>query len=394
MIGKAPSCNPFTGAAILQPTLLSSGNGGNQGGGTTCTVTIPGAYTGASSIIIAISRNQAEAAPFTFDANVTSIEELNSAATLNRRFGFYRVHLNGTNVTQFVLTSVTSSIWSYWIGIYSNVVGAAVIDHSETEGGSTVSTMTAAGANLDYIASGNEVALSGYGVNATAAWTGNGQTVYAQAAGNASMLIGSQAVGLGSLTVEYASVDRGLNGTARTECTATIVLQGTPQGVPNLFINGSFEVTGGNLAATWQEEHTTTIAPTFSQSIIGVTDGVSSQLFSYTGQVGDVSQVAEIFEAPFPALAGKTATVKGIISGDIFILVNAILGVEAFDAGNTFLGESDLPINSVNVAPTAYQQSYVLPANTDHIAAYLQVQSISAVSSFRLYLDQFELTVA
>ena len=84
----------------------------------------------------------------------------------------------------------------------------------------------------------------------------------------------------------------------------------------NLLRNGSFETGMG-----WSDEHTTSEAPTYSLTTVGVVDGKLAQKYTYVGQKGDNGKTSktEIFQAPqFPRKARADPEVLDLVEWRVY----------------------------------------------------------------------------
>jgi hypothetical protein len=358
---------------------------GTLASGTTVTITVPTYVTG-DFVVLIVSRNQTETNPFTFNANVSSITELANVGT--RRLIAMKVALNGTPST-FTLTSVTSSVWTWWIGTYTGVNAAlAVANAVNAVGASTASPVPIPTTPLPWISSGTELAVAAAGVNATATWTTDGNTAFASgAAVNAGLMVDTKAVSANALSVTWAAMDRGLSGTSRNESSLSIVLQDSNPGATNLVTNGSFE-TGTGLPSPWQDEHTTATIPQYTITTSGVVDGNSALNVQYAGVAGDSNAKLEFFEAPISGMVpGDVLQFSCYVSGTL-TNTYGFFGIEAFNSSNAYISEMDENFVTVTSTPTKYTVTYTCPAGTDHVAAYMQVPTIGPTVTVNLNFDK------
>lgn len=362
---------------------------GNLASGTTVTVTLP-TYSAEDFILLVVSRNNGEASPFSFNANVSSVTEL--AGDGARRLTAMRVVPNGAQ-TSFTLTSVTSSVWTWWIASYTGVDAVAPVNNAaNAQGNSTSSTIAMPTVPLGYIATGNELAVAAAGVNSTAIWTTDGTTVFSTTTNNAALMVDAKAPVSGALSVPFGSVDRGNNGSSRNQNAIALVLQTSPRGQVNLLTNGSFEQ-GATIATGWDDEHTTVGAFTYSLVSSGVVDGAKAQQMTYAGQAGDTSKMSQIYQSPITGVQpGDVLTFSAWLSGS-FTNAYAIVGIEGFNSTGTYLSEADANVVDLTGIPTLCSVSYTCPPGTSYVAVYVQCPGIVATSNIAVVMDKATLTV-
>lgn len=374
----------------IQP--VSSANGNSTS--TTPVITFPTGYGATDALILFLSRNQTSTS-FTASSEVTSITALSNAGT--GRLAAFLVVPNGTGHASFTLTTSASAVNEWWFADYGTGYDlAATVNHAENAvGNSTSSTIAPPEVQLGYIATGNEVAFSAAGVNSTATWTTDSNTVFNTTSGNAAMMVDAQRPTVGELTHLYATMDRGNNGSSRNQQGLSFVLQTDPLGQVNLLANPSFETNGAGLATSWNEEHSTAGAPTYSSTTSNVSDGAVAQRLQYTGQAGDDgTKTLEIYQAPISASPGQQITFSVYLSGSVN--TDAIVGIEAFDASNVYISEHDTGIgaNVLTSTPTKFTSTFLCPPGTDHVAVYYQVDDIGLTTSVDATLDKATLVVS
>ncbi len=159
----------------------------------------------------------------------------------------------------------------------------------------------------------------------------------------------------------------------------------------NLLTNPSFE-TGTTIATGWADEHTTVSAATYSLPATGVFDGSKAQKFTYTGQAGDdgITAKTEIYQAPITAVAGDVLTFSVYLSGS-FTNAYALIGIEAFDVSSVYISETDANVTTLTGTPTRYDVTYVCPAGTSYVAAYLLCPAIGPTSVLSVTMDSARL---
>lgn len=368
---------------------LSTSISGTLASGTTATITLP-SYASTDYIVMFLSRNQTQASAFTFSAAITSITELAEAGTARRLIAM-RLVPNGTGQTTFTLTGTTSGVWTWWIGAYSGVGSAlTVASGTNTPGSNTTSTIEVPAVALGYIATGNEYGLSAGGVNATATWTTDANTLYnTGTAANAGLLVRKAAITAGQQTFVPGNLDRGLAGTTRSESAIAIVLQPTGNAPTiNKLTNGSFETFTSGIATGWADEHALTGPFTYSSTTTGVVDGATAQRIQYTGQGTDngTTSKGEIYQSSISASPGDVLDFSVYVSGT-WANIYAIIGIEAFLTGGTYISETDASITSMTSTPTKYTVEYVCPPGTNYVAVYFQFPGIAPTTSWDVNLD-------
>lgn len=364
-------------------TLVDSRSGNATS--TVITVTLP-SYLTTDYIVLFIASNNGNAQ--TYQANVTAT---NLANTGDRVAAYHIAPTDGAQ-TSFTVTVGTSSVFSWWIGTYRGVDAGTVYAASNAQGSSTSSTLAIPPVTIGYIATGFELALWCGGVNATATWTTDGNTIYSSpAANNAAMMVSGRTLLPKAEAYAPASLDRGLNGTARNQNSVALILPAFATATPNLLANPSFE-NGTTLATSWQDEHTTVGAATYSLSTTGLTDGAKSQTMAYTGQGTDTGTgIIEIFQSPITGVSpGDLLEFDVWLSGS---LTNCycFIGIEGFSTGQVYISEADTNVLTLSGTATKYTVQYTCPPGTVSVAAYLQVPSIGPTVAFSINLDQSSL---
>lgn len=195
-------------------TVHDTGNATN----TTITVALP-TYTADDFLVVAFSRNQP--GTFTFGSNVTATE----IASASGRINAFRIEPDTLSETDFTIFNSTNSVWTWALikvtGIDLNAAIAATSDsNSNTSSAIPIPTLT-----LGYTANGTEEAFVVSGVNSTATWGTNGDTIFNTSSGNAGMIVQNFKATQGGTTVTYADIDRGNNGSTRIESSAVFALQ-------------------------------------------------------------------------------------------------------------------------------------------------------------------------
>jgi hypothetical protein len=167
---------------------------------------------------------------------------------------------------------------------------------------------------------------------------------------------------------------------------------GTYRGVDAGTVYAASNAHGTTLATSWQDEHTTVGAATYSLSTTGLTDGAKSQTMAYTGQGTDTGTgIIEIFQSPITGVSpGDLLEFDVWLSGS---LTNCycFIGIEGFSTGQVFISEADTNVLTLSGTATKYTVQYTCPAGTVSVAAYLQVPSIGPTVAFSINLDQASL---
>lgn len=208
------------------------------------------------------------------------------------------------------------------------------------------------------------------------------------AVGAANALAGTKGLDLlGALNVKAGTKGLDLQGVCNKIAGTNGLSAQAALGVylPNLLSNGGFE-TGSTVATSWASEGTTSIAPTYSLSTIGVTGGTKSQRIAYTGQAADSAKVLAIYQAPITASQGEKFRFGIDVSGTLTNCVG-IIGIEHFTPPNIYAGESDTYITNISATPKRFTVEHVCGANTTYVAAFIQVNEIYANAVIQLYLD-------
>jgi hypothetical protein len=335
--------------------------------------------------------NSNNAPTYTWGGSVT----VTQIVTASSRITAWKVVPSTTGITSFTLTLGTSSVLEWWIGNYSGAdLSATVYNATNSIGNSTSSSISVPTTTLGYIATGNEVAVSAGGVNSTATWTTDGNTIFHTTANNAALMIDAFNMTAGELSTTFASMDRGSNGSNRNQNSLSLVLQPlNNNATPNLLSNPSFE-NGSTIATSWTDEHTTVTQATYSLTATGVVDGGLAQQFTYTGVSGDGGTAkTEIYQSPVTGVApGYTIQFSVYLSG-LLTNVYGFIGIEAFDSGNTYISEADTNFTVLTGTPTYYSVEYICPPLTDHVAVYLQVPNIGATSAMSITMDKAILVI-
>lgn len=368
-------------------TLHNAVNGSQTASNTSAeTITLP-TYSAGDVIVMVVGRNGTSTS-YTGDAHCT----VTAIALGDGSLSALKITPDGTNPTTFTLTASQAKIWRWWIASYSGVSGT-IYGTQSAIGSNTTATMAVPTTSLGYVNGGNEYAISAGGVNATATWTTDANTLYNNTTDNASILVSGKTIATGLTAVAFAAIDRGLAGTSRIEATLSFVLP--VAGVTtNLLANPSFEA-GTTIATSWTDEHTTVGSATYSLAAIGVFDGDLAQRIVYNGQAGDGgTKILEIYQAPVTGMVAGDRVTFGVYLSGTLTNTPTIIGVEAFTSGNAYISETDTYITGISGTPTYYEVTYTCPANTDHVAVYLQCQEIGATTIIDVRLDSARLTNA
>jgi len=168
----------------------------------------------------------------------------------------------------------------------------------------------------------------------------------------------------------------------------------------NLIVDSSFEdpsvqfcVSNCRTSSGWSVEHTTALPPKYEQTKNGAVAGTYAEAFSYVGQPGDdgVGKSIELYNvAVGPTTKGGYRLTFTLWVSGTCVKCAPIIGIEAFDKGNHYLGETDQYFDPPET-PRAVQVSYDLPKGTVIAASFLQVPEIYSVSSVNLFVDNASL---
>ena len=193
-----------------------------------------------------------------------------------------------------------------------------------------------------------------------------------------------------------------LSACSRTLYTFPNLAKNLPAGEKNLLSNPSFEdasfkicTFNCNASSGWSIEHSTAGPPTYYRTQTGTVTGSYAESLIYNGRSTDngIHKDIELYHGAVnpKTSAGYRLTFTLWVSGTC-IKCAPFIGIEAFDAGNDYLGESDQYF-SVPETPRSVQVSYLLPAGTVAVAAYIQVPEIYSLSNANLNVDNASLTV-
>ena len=347
-------------------------------------ITLP-AYEEGDLIIMIVTRNQ-DAAGFSGDENCSPSEV---AMGDGRCSILAPAPIN--SVTSFTLTADGDpGIWRWWIASFSDVDHSKFASAVSLGDSNTTSAITPPVTTLGFISSGDEIRISAASVNATATWTTDGEVLYSNASGNASLCV--RQLGMSSDNTAIADPDfyRGNEGDSRMEASAAIVLPGLaasePENVNNLN-NPSFEA-GSTIATSWEPEDSTTDGATFSLTVAGANDGALAQRIEYTGVAGDVAgdKVIQIFQIPSgDTPPGTVVTFDLYVSGTITDAA-ALIGIEAFDELGGYLSEHD-EYFTVPEDPEMFSVEFTCPALTNYVAVYLQINEIGSSTAVDVRID-------
>lgn len=185
---------------------------------TVITVDLP-TYTLADDLIVILSRNTAGA--LTGSANITLTQIGNGGGRLDA----YRVTATNTSEVNFTLTGA-NSVWS-WVLVKVTGVDKAAVIASSTNAVGTNNTAPIPGATttLGYTSAGTELAFYFAGVNATASWGTNADTIFNTTSGNAALQVRATTTAAGITSKAYPDIDRGLSGTNRLETSGSFLLR-------------------------------------------------------------------------------------------------------------------------------------------------------------------------
>jgi hypothetical protein len=195
----------------------------------------------------------------------------------------------------------------------------------------------------------------------------------------------------------------GLTSCSRALYTFQDLPKNLPQGESNLLANSSFESAFFTICSSkctvssgWSIEFTSAGPPTYYRTKTGAVTGSYAQSLIYRGKLGDdgVRKDIELYQVAVgpKTTAGSRLTFTLWVSGACDKCA-PFIGIEAFDVGHKYLGESD-PYFSPPAKPRPVQVSYLLPAGTALVACYIQVPEIYSVLRVNLQVDNASLTVA
>lgn len=372
-----PAENSAFAATSYSATVVGSGN-------VSSVTSIPiGDLTDTGNLLLVVlTSNQVQ--NYSFSSGVTATQ----VATAGGRSTVFAVQLSSPVVTGVVVTASTSAVQSWAIVDVAGADDTTPIYSSIANIGSTTSsTMTGSIVDLGYITTGSEYALSINGVNASADWTTDSNTLFATAGTtNAGIMISGYEIAANQIVYAAPSVDRGYSGTTRIETNITLAFPGE-SGVPNLAQNGSFEGTAA-VASGWSTESTVTGTATWSSGAVGVNDGLKSQAVSYTGQLGDDdTKMFTIYQTPIATSPGQIYEFSVCASGS---KANStmLVGIEDFETDGTFISENNITVGSLTSTPTCYTVQHTTAPGADHITIYVQFNEIGSATTVQAYLDK------
>lgn len=348
-------------------------------------ITLPSYSTG-DGIILFLSRNQPTTTP-TFSGALSSMTLLCDANPGDAgRVTAWLIVPNGTGQTSFTLTTSQSAVNDYWCANYGTQIDttAVVYQQSNAVGSSTVAAIATPIVPSGYIGSGKQIVFSFAGVNATATWTANPNTVYkSTTAQNAGLMVDATAGAPGVLSTVTPAMDRGLSGTTRNQSGGGFIMEGTPNGVVNrLGPYGTFEYLTSGIATGWTLEETVAGTPTTTLTTSGVTDGISALRVQYTGQAGDDgTKKVEVFAGQvttIPVTPGEYLEFYAYLSSQTGTNTDGLFGVESFN-GVTYISETDTAIatSALTTTPTLYRVMYgPVPPGATRCAAYVLMEDV------------------
>jgi hypothetical protein len=204
--------------ATVPVTLRGAPTTGTASNGTTATITLP-AYTANDYLLLAVSRNQADAAVWTGDtqASVTEI------ATASRRLALLRVQPTST-YSSFVLHASITGVWS-WCCLNVGQITPTVQTSVRAIGNSTTAALEFDPITAATPTDGNQLALAIGGTNSTATWTAPaGTTAKAALSAAPGLLVATFVPASGLTTVSAATASRGSEGANRFENSILVLL--------------------------------------------------------------------------------------------------------------------------------------------------------------------------
>lgn len=361
-------------------------------------ISLPSYSTG-DAILLFLSRNQPTTTP-TF--NPTEISSMTLLCDANPgdagRVTAWLVVPNGTGHATFTLTTSQSAVNDYWCANYGTQIDptAVVYHQSNAVGSSTVSAIATPIVPSGYIGSGKQIVFSFAGVNATATWTANPNTVYkSTTAQNAGLMVDAIAGAVNVLSTVTPAMDRGLSGTTRNQSAGGFIMEGIPNGVVNrIGPYGTFEYLTSGIATGWTDEHTTAGAPTYSLTPSGVVDGANALRIQYTGQAGDDgTKKVEVFAGQvltIPVTPGEYVEFSGYASTQTSTNTDGLWGLETFTSGSVFISEADtvIPASSLTSTPTFFRTIYgPVPPNGDHAAVYSLMDDVGPSTVIDYQID-------
>lgn len=163
---------------------------------------------------------------YTYSAAISSANLIVEGGT--RRVAAHRIVPDGLGQTSFVVTASASRFWSYYIVALSGVDSLATIASASDNSSNTSAALAIPSTTLGYTSNGTERAFWAGGVNATATWTTDPDSVSVTTGGNAALQVSSKAVLAAQTSLTYTNFNRGLDGTTRNESALSLVLQAVP----------------------------------------------------------------------------------------------------------------------------------------------------------------------
>lgn len=184
----------------------------------TQTINLP-TYSSGDILILIVTRNQADASPWTSDANA-SITQIGVAGA--RRIVAFIV-APAPSATSFVLTANTTGIWQYVCFNMGTIATSGIPSNGSDIGNNTTSAIAVPAVNFGYTATGAELSLAIGATNSTATWTTDGNTVFSSGA-QPGLLVSAQPPTAGTTSQNFTDLDRGLSGTNRYETALSLTL--------------------------------------------------------------------------------------------------------------------------------------------------------------------------
>lgn len=372
---------------MTSPTVGTPTSGVNAANSTSISITLPTYSYPSDYLLLFVCRNQTDANAMTGDANATVAELANSGT---RRMTALKVTPANGSITSFTLSQTTNCLTGWVCMAVSNADAAHVVGKDGPSQGDTTSALSFSNIPLTWTTDGTELVIGCGGVNSTATWTTDGNTVFNTTSGNTALMVEKGTPTAGQSSVPFANLDRGNNGSARTEASVAVFFTNA---ITNYLVGGGFEE-GSTLATGWTEEHTTGSAATYSLSTTtGLQQGIKAQRMQFSGGTGVLDKV-EFYQAVDNVFTtGNSCTFSVYLSGSITNAYYQIV-IEAHHIGTGYISEVNLPILSLTGTPTLYSVTFNnLPSTTDRVVCVVSANELTS-ATVDLYADQSTLIAA
>lgn len=203
---------------------------GTAGSGTSIAVTLP-TYAAGDALLLLAARNQADATAWTGSGGATVTE----ITHVSRRLVALWVTPTA-GATAFTITTGSTAIAS-WACLNLGDIGEGITTSASSGIGSNTTAAMAIPPTPMAAATGEEVGLAVAGVNSTAVWTTDTDTVVnlTAAPGLFARAVHPTA---GATSLTYADANRGNEGTTRNESALSVVIAPTsPSWLPRVIIS-------------------------------------------------------------------------------------------------------------------------------------------------------------